>query len=68
MGLAVANNNEGTTDPPNIRKYVPSDTSSHPRRRVSPAPLLEHQILQCVIPVVCRKTNGEAKISHETQL
>ena len=25
-------------------------------------------ILRCVIPVVCRKTNGEVNFSHETQL
>jgi hypothetical protein len=31
-GLAVASNNEGTTALPNIKKYMPSDTTSHPRR------------------------------------
>jgi len=25
-------------------------------------------LLRCVIPVVCRKTNGEVNFSHETQL
>ena len=25
-------------------------------------------LLRCVIPVVCRKTNGELNFSHETQL
>ena len=24
------------------------------------------QVLRCVIPVVCRKTNSEVNISHET--
>jgi len=30
-------------------------------RRISVGPI----ILRCVIPVVCRKTNGEVNVSHE---
>jgi len=28
-------------------------------------PLSPNYVLRCVIPVVCRKTNGEVHISHE---
>jgi len=43
------------------RKCIPRDRDK-PKKK---AYRTYQEILRCVIPVVCRKTNGEVNISHE---
>ena len=47
---------------------APNTAVTHLRRKYQPIEIDQTTvtiILRCVVPVVCRKTNGEVNISHE---